>query len=79
MLDVAREGGTEVRAWENEPQGELWGEAMQMVEARERAAWHELMSRRAPEQTEALQVFPSTLQDMATRALQHKMCQADDQ
>ena len=76
MLDGAREGHTEVRALE--PQGELWGEAMQVVEARERAAWHELMSRRAPEQTEALQVIPSTLRDMATRALQHNVCQADD-
>ena len=38
-------------------QGELWSEAMQLKEARERAAWHEKMSRSNIEQSEALQVF----------------------
>ena len=38
--------------------GELWSEAMQLKEARERATWHEKMSRSNIEQSEALQAFP---------------------
>lgn len=38
-------------------EGELWSEAVQLQEARERAIWHEKMSRQSIEQSESLQVM----------------------
>lgn len=38
-------------------QSELWSEGMQLQEARERATWHEKMSRRNVEQSDMLQAI----------------------
>ena len=56
---AGREGGGALAAV---TQTELWSEAVQIQEAKERAIWHEKMSRHNLEQSEVLQVklaYPS--------------------
>ena len=59
--DPSKRGSDEETA---EAGGELWSEAAQLQEARDRASWHEKMSRRNIEHSEPLQVsLDHTLHD----------------
>lgn len=61
--EVRQPGNEEMENVQAENQSELWSEAVQIQEAKERAIWHEKMSRHSLEQSEALQVkLPHLLQ-----------------